>query len=248
MEDNIFAVALEAIAAVGSKDPFAAADYLGILPVDISGSILGYAALYNDKYPAIGLNTKLDPVWRMFGGWHEIGHVLFGDVFDKALQKRGIFDTGFFMQEVDSKTIAQHEKRTNLFSADVCLSDDDVAEVTRYNSPLMQSYRRVLAYQEKLVHSYEQLRFSVQAESPSTLLITRMKSYQNDLRKLEERKNDLESEMVAMNCCKSFFEMASELNTTETVLRYKLEAMRLHGEDIDRQELERYDQVFKGAL
>ena len=68
------------------------------------------------------------------------------------------------------------------------------------------------------------------------------------LRKLEERKNDLESEMVAMNCCKSFFEMASELNTTETVLRYKLEAMRLHGEDIDRQELERYDQVFKGAL
>ena len=152
MEDNIFAVALEAIAAVGSKDPFAAADYLGILPVDISGSILGYAALYNDKYPAIGLNTKLDPVWRMFGGWHEIGHVLFGDVFDKAL------------------------------------------------------------------------------------------------RKLEERKNDLESEMGAMNCCKSFFEMASELNTTETVLRYKLEAMRLHGEDIDRQELERYDQVFKGAL
>ena len=54
--------------------------------------------------------------------------------------------------------------------------------------------------------------------------------------------------MVAMNCCKSFFEMASELNTTETVLRYKLEAMRLRGEDIDRQELERYDQVFKGAL
>lgn len=248
MEDNIFAVALEAIAAVGSKDPFAAADYLGILPVDISGTILGYAALYHNKYPAIGLNTKLDPVWRMFGGWHEIGHVLFGDVFDKALQQRGILDTGFFTQEVDSKTIAQHEKRSNLFSADVCLSDDDVAEVTRYNSPLMQSYRRLLAYQEKLVQAYDQLRFSVQREEPSTLLLTRMKSYRNDLRKLEERKNDLESEMMSMNCCKSFSEMASELNTTDTILRYKLEAMRLRGEDIDRQELERYDQVFKGAL
>ena len=236
MEDNIFAVALEAIAAVGSKDPFAAADYLGILPVDISGTILGYAALYHNK------------VWRMFGGWHEIGHVLFGDVFDKALQQRGILDTGFFTQEVDSKAIAQHEKRSNLFSADVCLSDDDVAEVTRYNSPLMQNYRRLLAYQEKLVQAYDQLRFSVQREEPSTLLLTRMKSYRNDLRKLEERKNDLESEMMSMNCCKSFSEMASELNTTDTILRYKLEAMRLRGEDIDRQELERYDQVFKGAL
>ena len=248
MEDNVFAAALKAIAITGSKDPFTVADYLGILPIDISGNILGYAALYNDKYPAIGLNTRLDPVWRMFGGWHEIGHVLYGDVYDRALQKRGLLDTRFFSQEVDSKTIAVHERRANLFSADVCLSDEDVAEVTRYNSPLMLSYRRLLAYQEKLVHAYEQLRFSVQAESPSALMLTRMKSYENDLRKLEDRKNDLESEMLMTNCCKSFSEMASELDTTETILRYKLEAMRLRGEDIDRQELERYDRVFKGAL
>lgn len=248
MEENIFAVAMKAVSAVGTRDPFIIAEYLGILPIPISGTILGYAALYHERYPVIGLNTRLDPVWRMFGGWHEIGHVLYGDVFDKALQKRGIFDTGFFLQEVDSKTIACHEKRANLLSADVCLSDEDVAEVTRYNSSLMQAYRRLVMNQERLVTAYEQLRFSVQQKDPSTLMQTRIKAYRDNLRKLEEKKNDIESEMMAMNCCKSFSQMAAELGTTETILRYKLEAMRLRGEDIDRQELEHYDQVFKGVL
>lgn len=248
MENTIFAIATKAIADTGSKDPSVVAEYLGILPIDISGTILGYAALYNDRYPAIGINTRLDPVWRMFGGWHEIAHVLYGDVYDKPLQKKGLFDLGFFTQEVDSKTISQHEKRANLLSADICLSDNNVAEVTKYNSPLMQDYRKVVSYQEKLVHAYQQLRLSIQTESPSTCTLVRMQSYQNNLRKLEERKNDLESEMISLNCCKTFSEMAAELNTTETILRYKLEAMRLRGEDIDRQELEHYDQVFKGAI
>ena len=248
LEDKIYKAAMEAIAAAGSRDPRAAADFLGILPVDISGTILGYAALYNDRYPAIGINTRLDPVWQMFGGWHEIAHVLYGDVYDRALQKRGIFDCGFFMQEVDSKTIARHERRANLLSADVCLSDDDVARVTGYDAPLMQSYREVTACQEKLVHACEQLRFSICRDEAGAPVLGRLKAYQADLRKLEEKKKDLQLEMLSMNSCLSFSEMAARLGTTETILRYKLEAMRLRGRDIDPQELERYDQVFKGAL
>ena len=37
------------------------------------------------------------------------------------------------------------------------------------------------------------------------------------------------------------------INTTEIILKYKLEAMRIRGYDIDIQELERYDRVFQDA-
>ena len=54
--------------------------------------------------------------------------------------------------------------------------------------------------------------------------------------------------MMDTNCFLTIPGMAAELGTTETILRYKLEAMRLRGIDIDRQELERYNHVFKNAL
>ena len=45
----------------------------------------------------------------------------------------------------------------------------------------------------------------------------------------------------------SISEIAKELGTTDTILKYKIEAMRIRGYDIDIQELERYDQVFRDA-
>ena len=51
-----------------------------------------------------------------------------------------------------------------------------------------------------------------------------------------------------MGCRHSFREIADELGTTETILKYKLEALRIRGYDIDTLELERYDKVFKGAM
>ena len=50
-----------------------------------------------------------------------------------------------------------------------------------------------------------------------------------------------------MNCVLSLSEIAHEIGTTETILKYKLEAMRIRGHDIDIQELERYDRVFLDA-
>lgn len=51
--------------------------------------------------------------------------------------------------------------------------------------------------------------------------------------------------MTAMNYVRSLSEIAREIGTTEVILKYKLEAMRIRGYDIDIQELERYDQVFQ---
>ena len=51
-----------------------------------------------------------------------------------------------------------------------------------------------------------------------------------------------------MNCFRTFSEMSIELDVSESILRYKLEAMNLKGYDIDRQELEHYDRVFDGII
>ena len=76
----------------------------------------------------------------------------------------------------------------------------------------------------------------------------RLAEYQRSLKDLEDKKQELESDIAAMGCRHSFREIADELGTTETILKYKLEALRIRGYDIDTLELERYDKVFKGAM
>ena len=76
------------------------------------------------------------------------------------------------------------------------------------------------------------------------MMCYRLAEYRRVLRDLNEKRMDLESEMVAINCVNSFSEIAGELGTSEIILKYKLKAMR-SGYDIDVDELERYDQVFK---
>ena len=47
MAENIYLTIIKAIRDAGSKDPFLNAEILGILPIDIYGGIIGYAAVYN---------------------------------------------------------------------------------------------------------------------------------------------------------------------------------------------------------
>ena len=50
-----------------------------------------------------------------------------------------------------------------------------------------------------------------------------------------------------VNCVLSLSEITHELGVTDVILKYKLEAMRIRGYDIDVQELERYSHVFQLA-
>ena len=245
MDEDIFQAAEKAIQAAGSKDPRDVAEHFGILVVDLKGTIAGYATRYS-RLPVIGLNINLDDLWYRFGGWHELDHVFSGDIYNPGFQG-GHRDGGFFMQEVDCRTIPRHELRANLVSANVNIEDDIVIEVTNYDSRMMQDYRRMKAYLEKLSNAYEQLRFSTQVSS-SALLKTRMHELRRKIQGTSETLNDMEAEMISSNCCKTFHDIACEIGVPERIFRYKLEAMRLRGYDIDPQELERYDEMFKGAL
>ena len=237
----MFQTAKKAIKAAGSKDPRDVAEHFGILVVDLHGSIAGYATRYS-TLPVIGLNVHLDDLWYNFGGWHELAHVFLGDIYAQGF-RGGHRDGGFFQQDVDSQTIPRHELRANLLSANVNIEDAHVLEVTNYNSRMMQDYRGVKANLEKLSFAYQQLCFSANT-SPSELLKARMHELRGKIRGTRDTLGNLEAEMVSANRCKTFQEMACELGVPERIFRYKLEAMRLRGYDIDPQDLERYDAMF----
>ena len=48
-----------------------------------------------------------------------------------------------------------------------------------------------------------------------------------------------------MNCVNTISEIADELSANEVIIKYKFEALRIRGYDIDTQELENYNKVFR---
>lgn len=246
MDADLFSLTDAAIKKAGTSDPEAVAECYGFLVNEMHGRIIGYATRYS-YLACIGLNTNLDHVWRPFAAWHELGHVFRGHIDEPSFGQQHC-DFKLFTQEVDSHSISRQEKEANLISAEYNMDTGMTLELIGYNNRTMRDYRRLKAYQERLSQSYEELRFSTDSEKPSTMLRYRLKEYQRTLRELEEKKNDLESDMIAMNCLRTFGEIAGELGTSETILRYKLEALRFRGYDIDVQELESYDKVFRDIM
>lgn len=244
MED-IFSLIAGIIKEAGTDDPKGVAEYHDFLWVDLHGSIKGYAALYNSSMPVIGLHAELAGKWYKFGGWHELAHIFTGDIYEPSFTN-GHADTGFFRQEVYSPYMPKHEKVSNLVAADVTIKDNEVEKVTNYNSPTLQSYRRMKTYQKALAREMETLRSSFNPSS--TYLRVQMADLRRKIEGVRETLCNMEEEMIACNYNKTFSEMAIELGITERVFRYKLESMRLRGLDIDPQELERYDRMFEGVV
>lgn len=245
MEDDIFSVIAGKIKEAGTDDPREVAEYFDFIWVNLKGPVKGYAALYYHSTPVIGLHVRLSERWYMFGGWHELTHIFNGDIYDPGF-KNGHMDKGFFNDEVASLNIPKQERTANLVAADVTVKDEDVEIVTNYNSPILQSYRRMKTYQEGLVREMESLRSSFDPHS------NYLKSQMHDLRRkiisVSEALRNIEDEMISCNYNKTFAEMAVELGISDRILRYKLEAMRLKGKEIDPQELEHYDRMFDDVI
>lgn len=245
MEEDIFSLVAGKIQMAGTDDPREVAEFYDFLWVDLKGSVKGYAALYNGSMPAVGLHVRLEGNWYMFGGWHELTHIFSGDIYESGFTN-GHADTGFFAHEVNSLTVPKHERIANLVAADVTIKDVDIEVVTNYNSPTLRSYRRVKAYQTALAKEMESLRSSF--NTSSNYLRTQMVDLKRKINGVSETLRRMEDEMLSCNYNKTFSEMAMELGISERILRYKLEAMRLKGVEIDPQELERYDRMFDDVI
>lgn len=249
MDEEIFAATDAAIAkAKGSRDPEVVADYHRssiLIGTPLAGTIIGMSFRCS-TLGVVSVNRNLDEVWRMFAYWHELAHVFRKHIDEPSFGMHQ--DRGLFTAPVDSHSISRQEREANIISAEYNLDTDEVLDLIGYNNRTMQDYRRLKQYQEQLSHAYDTLRFSTFGESPSASVRYRMAEYRRALHELDEKRYDLESDLVAMHCVKSFSEMAGELGTNEVILKYKLEAMRIRGFDIDIQELEQYSRVFDNAL
>lgn len=253
-DENYIAVygrAMEAVRNAACDDPEKVADANNIVFIELHGTIAGYATVYRTRatgLPVIGLNIKMQSPMYMFGGWHELGHIFWDHVKVNGTCDQPLCDTGFFKDEVDSRTIFREEKEANLLSADVCIKDEAVIDIIGYNTRTQRDYRHLKEYLKKLTCSYEQLRISSRENGASALAKTRMQEIRHRIQETSDSIMELEYDLMYTSCCHSFREMAEHLETTETILRYKLEAMRLREYEIDRQELERYDKIFKHAF
>ena len=246
MDSTIFKATDAAInKAKGSKDPDVVANSNGIMIGDpLSGSIVGMAMRFS-YLGAVAVNGHLDEAWHLFTLWHEIAHVLRNHVDDPAFNFHN--DYGIFTQSFDSRTISRQEREANLISAEYNIDTESVLELIGYHNRTMQDYRRLKKYQDQLSQAYDSLRFSTFGEHPSNSIKYRMAEYRRALRELNEKRYDLESDLSAMNCVYSISEIASNLGTNEIIMKYKFEAMRIRGYDIDVQELEKYNKVFRDA-
>ena len=246
MAEKVFAEVDAAIKRMGTTEFRTAADYFGILVIPVTSSILGYASHYR-SVPAIGVNERLEGQDEQFAGWHEIGHVLAGHIWEPKLTACGLMDTAFFTEEADSRSIAQHEKVANLVAAHAVVDTENTLEAIGYNSRTLKQYRRLKDRQDELTREYESLLFSVNTGNATAKVKAGLKGYKRALGILEEEKQGLEGDLIDMNLCRPLPAIATELGVSERVFRYKLEALRLQGYDIDPQELECYDRMFENA-
>ena len=229
----------------GSTDPEVIAACNNILVAKpLSGSIIGMAMRYS-TLAVVAVNGRLDKLWHNYALMHEITHVARGHIDDPAFALHQ--DKGIFTQPVDSRTIPRHELEANLVSAEYSVDTNSVFCLIGYDNSTMRDYRSLKKHQARLTQAYDTLRFSTDVNQSSNAVKYRMAEYRRALMELDEKRQDLESDISSMNCVLSFSEIAHEINTTEIILKYKLEAMRIRGYDIDIQELERYDRVFQDA-
>lgn len=240
----------------GTKDPREVARMLDIIVSDLTGSITGFATAIRTEgdrmmVPVIGLNEKLEEGMYIATGAHEIAHVVDGHVY--AASSGSYMDEGsIFRHGIDSRCLSWDEKRCNLAAADICLEDEDVFRVTGYDNCHMRRYRELMAQQKLLSVSPQRCLQAVPYSDGSVYVPEktriRAEAYWKSVRELGEHLREEEAFLAQLNLVKSFSEIAAELGTTETILHYKLEAMRLRGLDIDRQELASYNRVFENAL
>ena len=246
MDEEIFAATDAAIAkAKGSKDPEVVADYHRssiLIGSPLSGSIIGLA-FRASILGVVSVNRSLDSIWRRFAYWHELAHVFRKHIDEPSFGTHQ--DFGLFTVPVDSYSIPRHEKEANLISAEYSIDTGAVLDLTGYQNKAMKAYREFRKQYKELSREYDNLRFMALGETPTNSVRYRLAECRKALRILEENIHALESDISSMNCVNTISEIADELSANEVIIKYKFEALRIRGYDIDTQELENYNKVFR---
>ena len=231
------------VARAGTSDPYELADFLRVSIHDITSNKLIAFVVRKSGVICIGLNRRLNFAKKMVVLMHEVTHVAchmdYLNTFGLCYGELSPF------QNLKNKCIARQEYEANVVAADFNLPTDEVLEMLGYNNTALREYRRYLAAFERHRQEYEQFLSSTIFTAQSRW--TRQKLF--DWRKrMKEWREELEEMQHDLTYCGDFMttaEIAKEFGLPQSIVDYKLEALRLRGYDLDSVELVSYRQVFR---
>lgn len=251
MESNIiktFEKIDKVINKISSNNSDEVASALGFEIIMLSSNLVGYITKIKNQ-TLIGINRRLSPVKRRFVAWHEIGHGIAGHLkeYDFTNSSSYHLDQILFApeQQLNSKTISRYEREANLIAAEYCIDTQIILEMIGYNNAVIKQFRSLKETQSKLRQEYERLLFAIQSNNNcSDYQKFRLLEYKNELAKLDEKKQELDTEISLCEIL-NIQEIAKRLHTSSIIVEYKLEALRLRGYNIEGVELATYNKVFK---
>ena len=197
--------------------------------------------MYYKIMPAIGLHVRMHMLKRLFTFYHELTHVLDGHIYNEC---GCCHDSEIFSHGLKSKVISGEEKIANLVSANTVIPDSEILDNTVFGCESYRQYREMQEDLRKHKRFLEQQRFSMSDAWSKA----KYQDAQREIRRYSEIITDLEVSLDQTGFCKTFLELSAATGYPERILKYKLEAMRIRGFDIDAQELERYDKMFKEVI
>ena len=230
------------VARAGTSDPYELADFLKAPIRYMNSKKLIAFILMQSGIPCIALNNRLNTMKRMFVLMHEVAHVAFH--LDYLRNVGNLGETAAF-QPWKHQAIARQEYEANLVAADFNIDTDEVLEMLGYNNTALKEYRRYLAAFERHQQEYEQFLSSTIFTSRSKMARHKLLDWQKRMRRWQK---ELEEMRLDLTCSGEFMntaEIAGALGVLQSMVEYKLEALRLRGYDLDEMELVSYKQVFR---
>ena len=217
-------------------------NYLGeTIEIEV-GTIKGFAT-HHGNMPIIAIHAMYnDTFMYQFAGWHELTHILDGDVGRGS--NHSMRDLNFCQRDVYDKSIPENEHKCNLISSYVNVDTENALDMICYNSQSMKEFRELKEALKKAKQKSWNIMDSIDRWNPSQTSIARLKSIKRDIESMSKELEALHYELMDMDAFKSFSDMANEMGVPAKILKYKFEALRLLDYDINPQELEDYGTLF----
>lgn len=227
----------------GSRDPDELANYLHAYIKDIHSNQLIAFVFHSSGILCVGLNAKLPLSIKSVVLMHEVTHIVAHmDFLDIC---GDMYNENSFGQIFRSREIARQEYEANLVAADFCLPTDEVLEMLGYNLRSLQEYLKYLENFKKHCAEYDAFVGNTIFTTNDRYTQKRLLNWKKRLRAWEEELEDMQRDLTCYNDIMTVEEVAKFYEVPQTIVEYKVEALRQRGYVVGNVELATYGQVFR---
>lgn len=231
------------VARAGTSDPYELADFLRVFIQDLTSNKLIAFVMKKSGVTCIGLNARLNFAKKMVILMHELTHVVCHIDFINS------FGIGYgeinAFQSLKHRNIVRQEYEANVVAADFNLPTDEVLEMLGYNNNSLREYRRILAAFKRHQNEYEQFLASVIFTTKSNYTRQKLLNWKRRMKEWQDELEEMQHDLTYSGDFMTTAEIAGEFGLPQSIVDYKLEALRLRGYDLDAVELVRHNQVFR---